>query len=511
MAHDVFISHALRDKNFANTICEKLESSQVKCWMAGRDISAGDEWSEAIRKAIRSSRVMVLVLSENANAATHIEREIAHAYYAKRVILPVRLTETPPRREFLFYLGNVPWVDAFNAPIEQHLGALITSISGIVQGHPVNRNALPVNKAMGARKKLDFQDSRPASFQAFPSRGLPILKRVSMALILFCALGLFWFLYSRWKEEERSPEENQHATKSALTALPDSAGRAAPSESPSKPAYAYTRLGLWVASSATPTPSPQEGPRVAPSTAVSEAASPSPSPDVDDQTKSSKADENSNVKSALETPPTISNQPVPVVAAASPAEKNEPTGGESLPETLAPSNPPPAATPLASPLVTSSAQATPSVEPQDAQVQNSSRPASEEEVLKKLVLDYMQTVASDDSSAQERFFSWRVNFYGKGILSLPEARASMARYRQEWPTRNWIPRGEPEYPKVLHSVHPELYEVLQPFDWMVANGSRQKNGSATLYVRIRKDDKGQFHIIHLEQRRLGDQREDEPE
>ena len=77
MAHDVFISHALRDKNFATTICEELESSQVKCWIAGRDISAGDEWSEAIRKAIGSSLVVVLVLSENANAATHMEREIA--------------------------------------------------------------------------------------------------------------------------------------------------------------------------------------------------------------------------------------------------------------------------------------------------------------------------------------------------------------------------------------------------------------------------------------------------
>jgi hypothetical protein len=123
----------------------------------------------------------------------------------------------------------------------------------------------------------------------------------------------------------------------------------------------------------------------------------------------------------------------------------------------------------------------------------------------------MQTVASDDDSAQERFFYWRVNFYGKGILSLPEARASMARYRQEWPIRSWTPRREPEYPKVLHSIHPELYEVLQPFDWTVANGSHHKNGSAFLYVRIRKDDKGQIHIIHLEQRRSEDQRENAPE
>jgi hypothetical protein len=511
MAHDVFISHALKDKNLANTICEKLESSQLKCWIAGRDISAGDEWSEAIRKAIGSSRVMLLVLSENANAATHLEREIAHAYYAKRTILPVRLTETPPRREFLFYLGNVRWFDAFNAPIEQYLEALIVTVNGMVQSHPVTRDASPSDKETGKRKELDLPDSRPAAFQASPYRGQQILKRVLIALFLFCALGIFWFLYLRWKGEELSPEDNRHATKSAPAALPDSAGRAAADASPSKPTYAYTRLGLWVATSATPTPLVQEGSPGAPSTAISGGASPSPTPGVDHETKSSGTGEGSNVKSAPGTPPTISNQPAPVVEAASPSEKNESAGGESVPEKLAQSDPHPAAVSVATPLVTPSVQATPSTESDEAQVQNSSGPASEEEVLKKLVLEYMQTVASDDDSAQERFFSWRVNFYGKGLLSLPGARVSMARYRQEWPIRNWIPRGEPEYPKVLHSIHPELYEVLQPFDWTVANGSRHKNGSATLYVRIRKDDQGQFHIIHLEQRRAEDQSENAPE
>ncbi|MEA3163786.1 MAG: hypothetical protein QOE88_1604, partial [Verrucomicrobiota bacterium] len=69
MAHDVFISHAHKDKNIANAICQKLESAKVICWIAERDIYAGDDWTEATRKAIGSSRAMVLVLSDNANSA----------------------------------------------------------------------------------------------------------------------------------------------------------------------------------------------------------------------------------------------------------------------------------------------------------------------------------------------------------------------------------------------------------------------------------------------------------
>src|SRR5438132_8922314 len=131
MAHDVFISHAHKDKNIANAICEKLESAQIRCWIVERDIAAGEDWTEAARNAIGSSRVMVLVLSENANAAPHIGREIAHAFYTRRTILPVRLTQTLPRRDFLFYLRDVRWFDAFTPPAERHVEALTASINNI--------------------------------------------------------------------------------------------------------------------------------------------------------------------------------------------------------------------------------------------------------------------------------------------------------------------------------------------------------------------------------------------
>ena len=84
MAHDVFISHAHKDKHIAAAIRQKLQSAQVKCWIAQRDMPVGGDWTEATRTAIGSSQVMVLLLSENANAAAHMEREMAHAFYTKR-------------------------------------------------------------------------------------------------------------------------------------------------------------------------------------------------------------------------------------------------------------------------------------------------------------------------------------------------------------------------------------------------------------------------------------------
>ena len=123
MAHDVFISHAHKDKRIVDAICKKLESAQIRCWIAGRNISAGEDWTEATRKAIGSCPLMILVLSENANASPHIEREIAHAFYTGRQIIPVRLTNTLPKRDFLFYLGSARCLDSFGLPAEEPLAS----------------------------------------------------------------------------------------------------------------------------------------------------------------------------------------------------------------------------------------------------------------------------------------------------------------------------------------------------------------------------------------------------
>ena len=121
MAHDVFISHAHKDIEIAKAICRKLELARIGCWIAQRDIVAGDDWTVATRKAIASSRILLVLLSENANAATHIEREIAQAFYSKLPILPVRLSETPLKRDFLFYLSDVRCFEAFKWPGEEYL------------------------------------------------------------------------------------------------------------------------------------------------------------------------------------------------------------------------------------------------------------------------------------------------------------------------------------------------------------------------------------------------------
>ena len=244
MAHDVFISHAHKDKKIAGAICEKLESARVRCWIAERDISPGEDWTESTRSAIGSSRVMVLVFSENANASPHIEREIAHAFYTKRHIIPVRLTNTLPRRDFLFYLGHVHWFDAF-PPAEQQLDTLTTSISDLVNARSVTHNPIPSQNEINTRAPSDLSDSWIGALRASHSRTLEILKRVVISVSILAAVWLVWFIF--WQAK---PEDNDLRTLKS--------GSRAGGPSISKPMYTYTRFGLWVPTNTGSSPSVQQ-------------------------------------------------------------------------------------------------------------------------------------------------------------------------------------------------------------------------------------------------------------
>jgi TIR domain len=256
MKHDVFISHAHKDKSIAEAICGKLESAGLKCWIATRDISARDDWTEATRNAIGSSRAIVLVLSENANAAPHIEREIAHAFYMRRIILPFRLGETLPRREILFYLGNIPWFNALNPPADEELEAFAAQIKGLT---PVPAGEAP---AQGERKKtapLSPPESWFGALEASHYRTLGILKWAGMTTFL-CAVILFlWFALRQTTEWASLAEKHRRSVDRSFSLSPSPSPQTEGNALGSKQTSSFTRFGLWQSASS-PTPLVQGSP-----------------------------------------------------------------------------------------------------------------------------------------------------------------------------------------------------------------------------------------------------------
>jgi TPR repeat protein len=101
--------------------------------MAPRDILAGFGWAQSIINAINGARVMVLVLSGNANGSPQIEREVERAVHKGIPVVPVRIEDVAPSATLEYFISAPHWLDAFPPPTEQHLGKLAKSVRQLLE------------------------------------------------------------------------------------------------------------------------------------------------------------------------------------------------------------------------------------------------------------------------------------------------------------------------------------------------------------------------------------------
>jgi hypothetical protein len=130
--HDVFISHAQADKPIADAVCARLEASNIRCWIAPRDIPPGKDFPEAIIDGIEASGVMVLIFSAHSNNSKHVIRELTSAVSKGLTIVPLRIEDVIPSKSMEYLIGLPHWLDALTPPLEQHLERLVIRISHIL-------------------------------------------------------------------------------------------------------------------------------------------------------------------------------------------------------------------------------------------------------------------------------------------------------------------------------------------------------------------------------------------
>lgn len=123
--HDIFISYAQADKPIADAVCARLEASNIRCWIAPRDLPPGKDFPEAIIEGIETSRVMVLIFSAQSNNSRHVIRELTSAVSKGLTIVPFRIEDINPSKSMEYLIGLPHWLDALTPPLEQHLERLI--------------------------------------------------------------------------------------------------------------------------------------------------------------------------------------------------------------------------------------------------------------------------------------------------------------------------------------------------------------------------------------------------
>ena len=138
----VFISYASQDADAATAICRSLESQGISCWIAPRDVRPGAQYADAIVRAINDAKAVVLVLSANAAASSHVAREVERAASKRKPIIPFRLDSAALNPELEYFLSNSQWIE---------VPKLGMSAALVKLGEAVGQGSTPVSQAVAHR------------------------------------------------------------------------------------------------------------------------------------------------------------------------------------------------------------------------------------------------------------------------------------------------------------------------------------------------------------------------
>ena len=92
---DVFISYSRKDKENVLLIYELLKNSGVKCWLDIDGMYSGVSYKKVIVDAIKKSKVLLFMSSENSNSSQNVISEVALAVKYGKKVIPVRLDFHP--------------------------------------------------------------------------------------------------------------------------------------------------------------------------------------------------------------------------------------------------------------------------------------------------------------------------------------------------------------------------------------------------------------------------------
>lgn len=145
MAHDVYLSYDEKDLETALDVCKTLEDNGLKCWMKNRDV-VGDSRVKSIIKAIKETRILLLIHSKNSKTSQFINNEVNEAFDADRSILVYQIDDSELEGSLEFFLKSKPKVKAYPNPEEKN-DILVEKVKILVkQQKQEDRNLLNVIK-----------------------------------------------------------------------------------------------------------------------------------------------------------------------------------------------------------------------------------------------------------------------------------------------------------------------------------------------------------------------------
>ena len=123
--HDVFISYTSADSSTVHQMCKELEENGIKCWIAPRDVIAGEDYANLIEKAIIHSKIFLIVCSKSSMQSRWVTGELNIAFNEGKRIVPVSIDKAALEGSFRLMLNQlhiIPYGKSFLHDISAILG-----------------------------------------------------------------------------------------------------------------------------------------------------------------------------------------------------------------------------------------------------------------------------------------------------------------------------------------------------------------------------------------------------
>ncbi|MGO8738806.1 toll/interleukin-1 receptor domain-containing protein [Rhodoblastus sp.] len=189
MARDVFISYEKGDLATAEAIARKLEKSGVSVWYAPRDLLPGENWVDALPRALGGCRLVVLIYSPRSDGSEFVVREVNYATTFKKPIIPFCLSPINKSSGLGFIVSTSQWLDAYPPPLGPHFDKLIATVRVRLAQRPASAPAAGAKGAPAARQTValmsDVRSSGPRAI-AEVKKMTPVV--VALALVLVVAV-----------------------------------------------------------------------------------------------------------------------------------------------------------------------------------------------------------------------------------------------------------------------------------------------------------------------------------
>ena len=134
VSYDVFISHSARDRAVAEAACDAIERAGHLCWIAPRDLGAGEEPAAASFAGIGRCKIFLLILSAESADSAEVAREAERARRAGLAIIPLRIEAAEPGEQLHYHIADAAPLDAVSPPLSAHLDHLIAMVGRILDG-----------------------------------------------------------------------------------------------------------------------------------------------------------------------------------------------------------------------------------------------------------------------------------------------------------------------------------------------------------------------------------------